>query len=70
MPSLFRSRTLERVVGHCEQIELYATGAGESARLQDRVEHAERFHEALLAAAPLAQLLERDKAVLVRIDFL
>lgn len=38
--------------------------------LEHRVEHAERFDDAILARAPLAQLLESDKAVLVDIDFL
>ena len=37
---------------------------------QDSVEHAQRFDELLLAGAPLTQLLEGDKAVLVDIDLL
>ena len=39
-------------------------------KLQDRIEHAQRFDETFLPRAPLAQLLESDKAVLVHIDFL
>ena len=47
------------------------TGARRSEeQSQNSVEHVERPDESVLPRTPLAQLLERNKAVLVAVDFL